>query len=244
MNSKFNREKFKTQSIKIAKEFVKNLKNKDDFIAIFVGGSIARGNFLSSSDIDLFLIYKDKYKKKYKDYHIKSQKYKNYRFSLGYIGQTELPKYIIKTKDPSILSSLQSPIIIFDPTNFLIPLVKKAKKTKLLSSSEKKEKIKRTYNLVNEHLKYIEGAFKSGEQTNAAYSLKKTLDFILERKRLFANDPLYDHFKTAIEFLNQIKEGEPTFTKIFSTVNLTMNEKTLLKTLKELKRLTKQKRLF
>lgn len=244
MNPKFNREKFKTQSIKIAKEFVQNFKNKDDFIVIFIGGSIARENFLPSSDIDLFLIYKDEHKERYKDYHIKRQKYKNHRFSLGYISQTELIKYVTKTKDTSILSSLQSPIVLFDPTNFLIPLTERARKTKLLSPSEKKEKIKRTYNLIDEYLEYIEGTLKAGNQASATYALKRTLDFILERKRLFANDPLYDHFKTVPEFLNQIKGREPILAKIFSIVNLTMNEKTLPRTLKKLKRLTRQKGLF
>jgi len=97
--------------------------NKDRPLGIVISGSVARGDFGSRSDVDLYILMEDEHEKTFKTEVIDGR-----RFEFTYYPLKTLRKEIMeKTENPRALNVFNEAKILYDPKGIAQELVELAK---------------------------------------------------------------------------------------------------------------------
>lgn len=219
-------------------KFIKSQKLDTKIIGAIVGGSYARGEATSNSDIDLMLVVKDKHKDHFSQIHSSLEKFGEKYFSIIYQSEKSLNDYL-KNPDPSIISFLKDGIIIIDSKNKLLEIKKAALKMKIYKSLKyKKESKRRLKERLEENIRRIENQIRLKDYVLGTYLFRNILDEIIEKLRMYDEDWLYTQKKSNLKFLEQNKHDK--FKKIFLEVNTPLSKDKLEKHIKSLKYLIKK----
>lgn len=214
-----------TKVSEVALEFLKSEKILSKAEGILVGGSWARGQADHNSDIDLLVVYKDRFAGEFEGVHSKEINYKNYSFSLIFQSRKNILSYL-KDPDPSIISLLREGVIIYDPEKYLSRWTNKAKLLNIFKNNKwKNESKRRLKERINCNVKKIELAIKKNDLIFATYLLRGILDELIEKLRMYDEDWLYSQRKSNMKYLSRADSKNREIKQLFYLANDSLSKK-------------------
>lgn len=214
---------------KLALEFLKSEKILSKAEGVLIGGSWTRGEADQDSDIDLLVVYKDKFAGKFVSVHSKEINYQEHSFSLIFQSPQDITSYL-KNPDPSVISFLREGIIIYDPKKYLSTWTHKAKLLKIFKNNKwKNESKRRLRERINYNAKKIELAIKKNDPVLATYLLRGIVDETVEKFRMYDEDWLYSQRKSNIKYLSRADSKNKKIKRLFYQVNLPLSTKEITK---------------
>lgn len=218
---------------KLALELLKSKKLLAKTEGVLIGGSYARNKADKDSDIDLLVIYKDKFANEFESIHAKEIIYKKYSFSSIFQSRKNIIFYL-KEPDPSVISFLREGVIIYDPKGYLKSYTRKAKLLRIFKNKEwKNESKRRLKERINYNIKKAELAIKNNDQVTATYLLRGIIDETIEKLRMYKGDWLYSQRKSNIRYLRKNLEGKEIW-RLFYSANPPLEKNNIKKIIQSL----------
>lgn len=218
-----------TEISKLALEFLKLEKILPKAEGVLIGGSWVRGEADQNSDIDLLVVYKDKFASKFESIHSKEISYKKHSFSLIFQSKKNIFSYL-KNPDPSVISFLREGIIIYDPQKYLEKWKREARLLKIFKNIKwKKESKRRLRERIYYNIKKIEQAIKKNDLILATYLLRGIIDEIVEKSRMYDEDWLYSQRKSNFKYLLKTGSKNKEIRQLFYLTNNPIDKKNTTK---------------
>jgi len=214
-----------TNISRLALKLLKSRKILPKLEGGLIGGSRARGEANEQSDIDLLVVYKDRFASKFESIHSKEINYKKHSFSLIFQSRKNILSYL-KDPDPSVISFLRGGVIIYDPKKYLKTWTHKARLLKIFKNNKWKEESKRRLKeRINYNIKKIKLAVEKNDLILATYLLRGIADETIEKLRMYDEDWLYSQRKSNIKYLSKTNSKKKGIKQLFYLANDSLGKK-------------------